>query len=80
MRGIDTPEIETKKGIESFKFVSKALKNLPFIIIKSHGRDKYDRYLSDIFYLKGEEEPLVVLEKGVFLNQLLLDNKLAQIM
>ncbi|MCK4993996.1 MAG: hypothetical protein KAS13_02955 [Candidatus Omnitrophica bacterium] len=77
LRGIDTPGIETKKGIESFKFVCKALKNLPFIIIKSHGRDKYDRYLSDIFYLKGEEGPLVVLEKGAFLNQVLLDENLA---
>ena len=78
LRGIDTPGIETKKGIESFKFVCKALKNLPFIIIKSHGRDKYDRYLTDIFYSKGEEDPLIVLEKGKFLNQVLLDEGLAE--
>jgi len=77
LRGIDTPEIETKKGIESFKFVCKVLKNLPFIIIKSHGRDKYDRYLMDLYYTKGEENPLVVLEKGAFLNQVLLDKNLA---
>ncbi|MBU1121801.1 MAG: hypothetical protein KKF54_03780 [Candidatus Omnitrophica bacterium] len=78
LRGIDTPGITTQKGIESYKFVCKELKGLPFIIIKSHGRDKYDRYLMDIFYLKGEEDPLVVLEKGTFLNQRLLDERLAE--
>jgi endonuclease YncB( thermonuclease family) len=51
---------------------------LPFIIIKSHGRDKYGRYLADIFYLKGEKDPQAVLNKGIFLNQQLLDENLAQ--
>jgi len=78
LRGIDTPNTETKKGIEATKFVSKELKGLPFVIIKSHGRDKYDRYLTDVFYLKGEEDPQVVLEKGKFLNQRLLDESLAE--
>ena len=32
----------------------------------------------DIFYLKGEEDPLIVLEKGTFLNQVLLDEGLAE--
>ena len=77
-RGIDTPSIETQKGREASKFVSKTLKNLPFIIIKSHGRDKYNRYLMDIYYLKDEEDPLVVLKKGTFLNQVLLDEGLAE--
>ena len=78
LRGINAPSIETQKGIESFRFVCKTLKNLPFIIIKSHGRDKYDRYLKDLFYLKGEDDPLAVSEKGLFLNQVLLDEGLAE--
>lgn len=77
LRGIDTPSMETKKGRESFKFVSNALKSLPFVIIKSHGRDKYDRYLIDVIYLKDEQNPLLVLKKGAFLNQVLLDEGLA---
>ena len=77
-RGINAPGITTKKGTEAFKFVSKELKGLPFIIIKSHGRDKYGRYLADIFYLKGEEDPQSVLNKGLFLNQRLLDEGLAE--
>lgn len=78
LRGIDTPSAETKKGTEATKFVMKELRNLPFVIIKSHGRDKYDRYLMDIFYSKGEEDPSAVLENGEFLNQTLLDEGLAE--
>jgi endonuclease YncB( thermonuclease family) len=77
LRGINAPEITTPKGIEAFKFVSSTLKTLPFVVVKSHGRDKYDRYLMDIFYLSGESDPQVVLEKGNFLNQQLLDKGLA---
>ncbi|MCK9615298.1 MAG: DUF1016 N-terminal domain-containing protein [Candidatus Omnitrophica bacterium] len=77
LRGIDTPGITTKEGMKSYKFVCNELKGLPFVIIKSHGRDKYDRYLTDIFYLKDGKDPLAVLEKGEFLNQRLLDASLA---
>jgi len=78
LRGINAPGITTKKGVESYKFVSREFRGLPFVVIKTHGRDKYDRYLTDIFYLKGEENPSKVLDKGIFLNQRLLDEKLAQ--
>ena len=77
LRGINAPELTTDKGIQARKFVITAIKNLPFVVIKSHGRDKYDRYLMDIFYLKGETDPKVVLDKGIFLNQELLDAGLA---
>jgi endonuclease YncB( thermonuclease family) len=77
LRGINAPEITTPKGRQAYKYVCNALNGLPFVVIKSHGRDKYDRYLIDIFYLKGETDPQVVLEKGNFLNQELLDHGLA---
>lgn len=78
LRGIDAPGITTSEGMKSYKFVCRELKGLPFVVIKSHSRDKYDRYLSDIFYLKGENDPKIVLEKGEFLNQRLLDESLAE--
>lgn len=78
LRGVDAPGITSPKGAQAYKFVCKELKGLPFIIIKSHGRGKYGRYLVDIFYLKGEENPLVVLNKGMFLNQRLLDEGLGE--
>ena len=47
--------------------LSKALKGLDYIIIRSSKSDKYDRYLADVFYGKDEK----------FLNQQLLDEGLA---
>ena len=78
LRGINTPGITTKAGVDAYKFVRKELKGLPFIVIKSHGRDKYDRYLTDVLYLNGGEDPRIVLKKGYFLNQRLLNERLAE--
>ena len=92
LRGIDTPDIETKEGKQAYKFVKQKLlateftegteknkKSKKFIIIKSHGRDKYDRHLVDIFYKQNEKDPEVVLRQGNFLNQELVDENLAEI-
>ncbi len=77
-RGIDCPEIDTKKGQEAKEFVEARLKEVSFIVVKTHKSDKYDRYLADIFFLKDEENPRTVLEEGIFLNQELLDAGLAK--
>jgi len=79
-RGIDAPEMSTKKGIRSKEFVESVLSKCPFIIIRSTELGKYGRPLSDIFYLENEADPHVVLEKGTFLNQQLLDLGLAKLM
>lgn len=54
------------------------LKGCHFLIIKTHGSDKYDRYLVDVFYLKGEATEEKVLEEGIFLNNELLDEGFAE--
>ena len=79
-RGIDCPELPTPQGQRAKRFVQERLKNLDFIIIKTYKdrADKYDRYLSDVFYLKDEDDPKKVLEEGIFLNQELLDKGLAR--
>jgi endonuclease YncB( thermonuclease family) len=71
--GLDAPEKETAEGIKARHFVEDALKGLPFVVLKCHGRDKWDRYLMDVFYLRGENDSQNVLEKGNFLNQELFD-------
>ncbi len=80
LRGIDAPEISTQKGQKAKQFVEAVLKDIPFVIIKTHGSDKYDRYLVDIFYIVDEKNPQVVLEQGIFLNQQLLDLGLAKML
>lgn len=79
LRGIDAPEISTAAGRRAKRFVEKLLKPCPFIVVKTYKdqSDKYDRYLVDIFYLAGENDPQVVASEGKFLNQELLDAGLA---
>ena len=67
LRGIDTPELPTPKGKKAKTFVEEILKKPKIITIKTYRKDKYDRYLADIF----------VGSKEIFLNQTLLDEKLA---
>ena len=76
-RGIDTPEIDTPEGQLAQKFVEDRIKQCEFIVIKTHKDDKYGRYLVDVFYQIGEKDPAKVAAEGIFLNQELLDNRLA---
>ena len=41
------------------------LGDVKFLIIKTHGSDKYDRYLVDVFYLKGGISEEAVMKKGI---------------
>ena len=79
LRGVDTPPMETKAGQKAYKYVKSVLRGLPYVIIKSHGRDKYDRPLVDLFYMK-DAEPERVLKEGIFLNQELLNKGMADIL
>ena len=74
-------------GQQAKDFVESALRAVEFVIIKTYGADKYDRYLVDIFYLPVEysdiglhleTDPYRVLQQGKFLNQELLDLGLAK--
>lgn len=76
LRGIDAAEIE--KGKAASDFVKRTLARVPFVVVKLSGRDKFDRYLTDLFYLEGTEDREKVLREGKFLNQELLDLGLAR--
>jgi len=77
LRGIDCPELTTAKGQLAAQHVERELKNCPFIIVKTYKSDKYDRYLSDVYYDKRENDPVKVAAEGAFLNQELLKESLA---
>jgi endonuclease YncB( thermonuclease family) len=77
LRGIDAPELSTLAGRRTRDFVSQALSEVPFVVLTTTKPDKYDRYLSDLFYLRGGTDPQEVLDRGTFLNQQLLDRGLA---
>lgn len=66
LRGINAIEAAEKGGEEATNGLEKILQNQPFFIVKTSSTDTYNRYLADIF-----------LNDGTYLNQLLLDKKLA---
>ncbi|EPG65765.1 DUF1016 N-terminal domain-containing protein [Leptospira wolffii] len=72
LRGLDAPELGTKKGVTCKKFVESQLRDCSFLLIKTYGSDKYDRYLADVIYLKKEEDTSIVIKDGLFLNNELL--------
>ena len=76
LRGIDCAELATQKGQTAKAFVEGELKGKS-IVVKTYKTDKYDRYLTDIFYAPSKATPEEISQEGVFLNQELLDKDLA---
>ena len=67
------------KVLEVQVFIETRLKAVEFIALRNYWRDKFTRYLVDIFYLENETDFFNVVENGVFLNQQVLDEDLADI-
>ena len=73
LRGIDCPEMNTKKGQKAKRFVEAIVKvSGSKVLITTTKPDKYDRYLTDL-YAASESG------KEIFLNQLLLERGLAEL-
>lgn len=94
LRGINCPELKTKKGEEAKKFVEKELQVGEFqvkrvkgtgkraksiVVIRTYRSGKFGRYIVDLWYLKGETNKEVILQKGKLLNQVLLDKGFARL-
>jgi len=79
LRGIDAPELGTRAGDRARDFVAEKLKYCRKIAVKTYGSDKYDRYLVDVIYKPREKDPALILEKGSFLNQELIEGAYAVI-
>jgi hypothetical protein len=70
---LDAPPVETYEGVKAMTYLTDKLQPLDFIVVKTHRRHKFDRYLAYIFYLPDEEDFLIVTERGKYLNQELAD-------
>ncbi len=77
LRGVDAPELITPEGKKAKTFVERELKKIPFIILTSSRSDKYDRYLADI-WIPSTNDASRDTNDDVYLNQLLLDEGIAQ--
>ncbi len=78
LRGIDSPELYSAAGQRARDFVQQELEQVEFVVICTGSRDLYGRYLTDLFYLPGSDDPGEVLVHGIFLNRLLLDQNHAR--
>ncbi|MFT7538543.1 MAG: micrococcal nuclease [Lysobacterales bacterium] len=79
LKGINTPEITTATGRRAMIFLTEYLSKNPLIIIRTHKSGMYGRWLADIFTKEGSDDPYLIARKGVYLNQLLLDEGYAEI-
>jgi hypothetical protein len=78
LRGLDAPELSAPQGQRARAFVEEALEKVLFVVVKTFRPDKYGRYLADLFYLEGADDPRQVAAEGVFLNRQLLEEGLAR--
>ncbi len=79
-KGINTPETRgasRPEGLKSKAYVIDRLSHCPAIVIKTDKIGKYGRYIADIWYLPGSDDPDKILSKGALLNQELLNKGLA---
>jgi len=80
LRGVDTPELGTAPGRRAKKFVARKLEEAPFVGLRTYKTDKYARYIADVFYHTEKASSHETFERGVFLNQELLDEGLASVL
>ena len=64
LRAIDTPEMQSKAGQRAKAFVEQRLDGCDFIVVKTSRAGRYGRYLADVYYQVGEEDPDAVASKG----------------
>lgn len=79
LAGINAPEMKTVEGKSSAAALSKILKDVKFLVIKTNKVDIFGRYIADVFFEKGELDASKVASKGTYLNRLLLDKGLVEL-
>lgn len=74
---IDTPPLDEARGKEAYRFVREKLAQAETVAVKTNKIDIYGRYVGHIFYTNKKANLATVFEKGHYLNQQLLDKRLA---
>ena len=81
LKGIDTPEIrgpERPEGLKAKQFVVETLAQCPVVVVKTDKIGKYGRYIAELWYLPGSDDPHEILAQGQSLNRVLLEKGLAE--
>lgn len=78
LRGINTPELSTQAGVQAKAFVTEQLGLSPLIVLATSRPDNEGRNVADVWYLAGCDDGARILVDGVYLNQQLVDEGLAE--
>lgn len=78
LRGIDTPELSTEEGTRAKAYVQRVIADSPIVAVRTFGKGRYGRYVTDVFISEGETDRATVVEKGRYLNQVLVERGLAR--
>ena len=75
LRGIDAPEVGTPEGDKAKRYVMGLLPVGSTVVLKSHKTrtDPHGRFVADVFFKSGEDDPQQIIKAGTYLNQHLLD-------
>jgi len=77
LRGIDAPELSEGDGVRAREFVGQALGGCERVVIATRQKDKYGRWLADLYYHPGWRDGKRILSRGRWLNQELVEAGLA---
>lgn len=72
-RNVNAPDLKQESGQAAREYLKRKLRNTKYLLIKTRGRDKFDRYVSDIFLWDGRTRPDKILKEDDYLNQIMLD-------
>lgn len=74
----NAPSRDAKRAERAKAFVAARVLELPFVVIKTYKTDIYGRYVADVFYHASFADKHEVAQKGVFLNEELVREGLAE--
>lgn len=78
---INAYEGKTDEGKKAITEITKILGSAPYFVLKSIKTDIFNRYVADIFLPKNKKDVDLqeIADRGIYLNQMLLDRKVAQV-
>lgn len=77
LRHIFFPSARNRRGVKCRQFVEGLLKDVDFIVVRTYPSKEEPVCPADVFYLPDMEDVQRVAESGKFLNQVLIDEKIA---
>jgi endonuclease YncB( thermonuclease family) len=78
LAGLNAPEPRTEKGKRAALFVTEQVLSAPLVVVKTNKIDIYGRYVGHIFLGKANSSIESTFKRGVYLNNLLVEMKLAR--